>query len=61
MIALSLLSEKFMNFIGITGKQQLDIWILASEWIIAAILILGAYGFRQFAARWKKKPAVPAA
>lgn len=59
MIALSLLSAKLMNFIGITGKQQLDIWVLASEWIIAAILILSAYGFRHIMARRKKKPTVP--
>ena len=61
MIILRLLSAKLLNLIGVTGQKKMDLLALSSEWMIAAILILGAYGFRVLMMHRKKKANVPAA
>lgn len=61
MIILRLLGAKLLTLIGITDRQKLDLLLLSSEWLIAAILILGACGFRVLMMRRKKKADVPAA
>lgn len=61
MIILRLLSAKLLNLIGITGQKKMDLLALSSEWMIAAILILGACGFRILMMRRKKNVDVPVA
>ncbi|MFZ6745319.1 hypothetical protein ACO0LC_19015 [Undibacterium sp. JH2W] len=57
MIALRFLSVFVMQLLGITSDKKLIMENLASEWIIAAVLIIGAAGYRMMMTPGKKKLA----